>query len=219
VEHARFLAVLIVLVIMSLLVVGIRESARANAVIVSVKLAAVLFFLSAGAACVKPENWSPFAPFGWSGIMSAAAVVFFAYLGFDAVSTTAEEATNPNRDLPIGIIMSLLVCTALYLGVAAVLSGIVPVIQYRSTADALAGVPLVSPEESVLRCVWAFPFSNCSRLIGSRVCWGLDLLPPTVPSPFCRCRFESLPPSQALPQGTPLLTRDERKLGSIPYRP
>ena len=146
---SNILAVLIVLVIMSLLVVGIRESARANAVMVSVKLAAVLFFLAAGAAYVKPENWSPFAPFGWSGIMSAAAVVFFAYLGFDAVSTTAEEATNPKRDLPIGIIMSLLVCTALYLAVAAVLSGIVPVIQYRSTPDALAGVPLVSPEESV----------------------------------------------------------------------
>ena len=81
--------------------------------------------------------------------MSAAAVVFFAYLGFDAVSTTAEEAKNPKRDLPIGIIMSLVVCTALYLAVAAVLSGIIPVSQYRSAADALPGAAMVSPEESV----------------------------------------------------------------------
>jgi basic amino acid/polyamine antiporter, APA family len=145
----NILAVLIVLAIMILLVIGVRESARANAVMVAVKLAAVLFFLAAGATYVKPENWSPFAPFGWSGIMGAAAVVFFAYIGFDAVSTTAEEAKNPKRDLPIGIITSLVVCTALYLAVAAVLSGIIPVIQYRSAADALPGVPMVSPEESV----------------------------------------------------------------------
>jgi APA family basic amino acid/polyamine antiporter len=145
----NILAVLIVLVIMMLLVIGVRESARANAMMVAVKLAAVLFFLGAGATYVKPENWSPFAPFGWSGIMSAAAVVFFAYIGFDAVSTTAEEAKNPKRDLPIGIIMSLVVCTALYLAVAAVLSGIIPVIEYRSTADALPGAAMVSPEASV----------------------------------------------------------------------
>jgi APA family basic amino acid/polyamine antiporter len=145
----NILAVLIVLVIMMLLVIGVRESARANAMMVAVKLAAVLFFLGAGATYVRPENWSPFAPFGWSGIMSAAAVVFFAYIGFDAVSTTAEEAKNPKRDLPIGIIMSLVVCTALYLAVAAVLSGIIPVIEYRSAADALPGAAMVSPEASV----------------------------------------------------------------------
>ena len=78
-----------------LLVIGIRESARFNAVMVAIKLAAVLFFIVAGFRFVKPENWSPFAPYGWSGIMAAAAVVFFAYIGFDAVSTTAEEAKNP----------------------------------------------------------------------------------------------------------------------------
>jgi APA family basic amino acid/polyamine antiporter len=116
---------------------------------VAVKLVAVLFFLGAGAAYVEPANWTPFAPFGWSGIMAAAAVVFFAYIGFDAVSTTAEEARNPSRDLPIGIIASLVVCTLLYLAVAAVLSGIVPVIQFRSAGDALPGVPVVTPEESV----------------------------------------------------------------------
>ena len=75
----------------------------------------MLFFIAAGATFVKPENWSPFAPYGWSGVMAAAAVVFFAYIGFDAVSTTAEEAKNPKRDLPIGIIASLVICTALYL--------------------------------------------------------------------------------------------------------
>jgi APA family basic amino acid/polyamine antiporter len=145
----NMLAVLIVLVIMVLLVIGVRESARANAIMVAVKLVAVLFFIGAGFTYVRPENWSPFAPYGWSGIMAAAAVVFFAYIGFDAVSTTAEEARNPKRDLPIGIIASLVVCTALYLAVAAVLSGIVPVIQFRTAADALPGTAVVAPEESV----------------------------------------------------------------------
>ena len=124
-------AMLIVLAIMVLLVVGVRESARFNAVMVTVKLAAVLFFIVVGAGYVKPENWSPFAPYGWSGIMTGAAVVFFAYIGFDAVSTTAEEAKNPSRDLPIGIIASLIICTALYLIVAGILSGIVPVVQFK----------------------------------------------------------------------------------------
>src|SRR5687768_4411447 len=145
----NLLAMLIVLVIMVLLVIGVRESARANAFLVAVKLVAIVIFLGAGFAFVRPENWSPFAPYGWSGIMAAAAVVFFAYIGFDAVSTTAEEAKNPKRDLPIGIIASLVVCTILYLSVAAVLSGIIPVIQFRSAADALPGVAMVSPEESV----------------------------------------------------------------------
>jgi APA family basic amino acid/polyamine antiporter len=145
----NLLAVLIVLVIMILLVIGIRESARANAVMVGIKLVAVLFFIAAGATYVKPENWSPFAPYGWSGIMSAGAVVFFAYIGFDAVSTTAEEAKNPKRDLPIGIIASLVVCTVLYLAVALILSGIVPVTQFRGSAEALPGMPIVPAEESI----------------------------------------------------------------------
>ncbi len=130
-------AIFIVLAIMVVLVIGVRESARFNAVMVTIKLAAVLFFIVVGAGYVKPENWSPFAPFGWSGIMAAGAVVFFAYIGFDAVSTTAEEARNPSRDLPIGIIASLIVCTALYLLVAGVLSGILPVTQYRDDAQFL----------------------------------------------------------------------------------
>jgi len=142
-------AVIIVLLIMVLLVVGIRESARFNAVMVAIKLVAVLFFLAAGVSYVEPANWTPFAPYGWPGIMAAAAVVFFAYIGFDAVSTTAEEATNPQRDLPIGIIASLVVCTVLYLAVGAVLSGIIPVVEYRSALDALPGVNMVDQAESV----------------------------------------------------------------------
>jgi len=138
-------AVLIVLAIMGLLIIGIRESARANAVMVVIKLAAVAVFIVAGGSFVKPENWSPFAPYGWPGIMAAAAVVFFAYIGFDAVSTTAEEAKNPQRDLPIGIIASLIICTLLYLVVAAILSGIVPVSHYRSFEAALPGTPIADP--------------------------------------------------------------------------
>jgi APA family basic amino acid/polyamine antiporter len=124
-------AVLIVLGIMVLLVVGVRESARFNAAMVTIKLAAVLFFIAVGVTYVKPANWSPFMPYGFPGVMTGAAVVFFAYIGFDAVSTTAEEAKNPSRDLPIGIIASLVVCTVLYLAVAGILSGIVPVVQYK----------------------------------------------------------------------------------------
>ena len=142
-------AVIIVLLIMILLVIGVRESARFNAVMVAIKVAAVLFFLAAGVAYVEPANWQPFAPYGVPGIMAAAAVVFFAYIGFDAVSTTAEEAKNPQRDLPIGIIASLIICTVLYLAVGGVLSGIVPVIQFRATEAALPGVAMVTPAESI----------------------------------------------------------------------
>jgi APA family basic amino acid/polyamine antiporter len=98
---------------------------------------------------VEPANWTPFAPYGWPGIMAAAAVVFFAYIGFDAVSTTAEEAKNPQRDLPIGIIASLVICTVLYLAVGFVLSGIVPVIHFRASEAALPGVAMVEAAESV----------------------------------------------------------------------
>jgi APA family basic amino acid/polyamine antiporter len=138
-------AMLIVLVMMVLLVIGVRESARFNAAMVAVKGAAVLFFIAVGAAWVDPGNWTPFAPYGTSGVMAAAAVVFFAYIGFDAVSTTAEEARNPRRDLPIGIIASLVICTVLYLAVAAILSGIVPVTQYRSNPGALPGAAAADP--------------------------------------------------------------------------
>ena len=130
-------AAIIVLFITVLLVVGVRESARFNAVMVAIKLAAVLFFIAAGFTYVEPANWSPFMPYGFSGVMAAAAVVFFAYIGFDAVSTTAEEAKNPQRDLPIGIIASLVLCTFLYLVVSAILTGILPVVEYKADAQFL----------------------------------------------------------------------------------
>jgi APA family basic amino acid/polyamine antiporter len=102
---------------------------------VTVKLAAILFFIVVGVGYVQPANWSPFMPYGFPGVSLAAGVVFFAYIGFDAVSTTAEEARNPSRDLPIGIIASLIICTLLYLLVAGILSGIIPVVQYKSDAQ------------------------------------------------------------------------------------
>jgi APA family basic amino acid/polyamine antiporter len=141
-------AVIIVLLITVLLVIGVRESARFNAALVAVKTLAVLFFIAAGFSHVDTSNWSPFAPYGWSGIMAAGGVVFFAYIGFDAVSTTAEEAKNPQRDLPIGIIASLVICTILYIAVAAILTGIIPVTTFRTTEAALAGAAIVPPEES-----------------------------------------------------------------------
>jgi basic amino acid/polyamine antiporter, APA family len=140
-------AVLIVLLMMILLIIGVRESARFNGVMVFIKVLAVLIFLGVGFSHVEPTNWEPYAPYGWSGVMGAAAVVFFAYIGFDAVSTTAEEAKNPQRDLPIGIIASLLICTVLYIAVAAVLSGIIPVTEYRSNESTLPGAPIQTPEQ------------------------------------------------------------------------
>jgi basic amino acid/polyamine antiporter, APA family len=123
-------AFLIALVITAILVVGIRESARFNATIVVIKLAVVLFVIGLGSRFVNTANWghdwASFAPMGFSGVGAGAAYIFFAYIGFDAVSTTAQEAKNPQRDLPIGIITSLLVCTVLYILVAGVLTGMVP---------------------------------------------------------------------------------------------
>ena len=122
-------ALLIALVITAILVVGIQESARFNAGIVIVKLAVVLFVIALGAHYVDRANWGTswqtYSPVGLSGIGLAAGLVFFSYIGFDAVSTTAQEAKNPKRDLPIGIILSLVICTILYIAVAAVLTGMV----------------------------------------------------------------------------------------------
>jgi len=123
-------AFLIALVITAILTVGIKESARFNATIVVIKVAVVLFVIGLGITYVNTGNWghswSSFAPMGFGGIGAGAAYIFFAYIGFDAVSTTAQEAKNPQRDLPIGIIVSLLVCTVLYISVAAVLTGMMP---------------------------------------------------------------------------------------------
>jgi len=139
-------AVFIIALITVVLVVGIRESARVNTALVAIKVAAVLFVIGVGAFYVNPANWHPFAPYGLAGLnlfgrtllgqsdaggnplgmLAGAALAFFAYIGFDSVSTHAEEAKKPQRDVPIAIVVSLLLCTALYMGVVAVLTGMVP---------------------------------------------------------------------------------------------
>jgi APA family basic amino acid/polyamine antiporter len=139
-------AVLIVAIITAVLVKGIKESAGFNALMVFIKVTIVLFVILVGAFYVNLENWQPFAPYGWTGIsffgipvhgqttpkgeplgmLAGAAIIFFAYIGFDSVSTHAEEAKRPQRDVPIGILCSLIICTLLYIGVVAVLTGMVP---------------------------------------------------------------------------------------------
>lgn len=139
-------AIIITGIVTFILVKGIKESANFNATMVGIKLAAVLFVIGVGAFYVDPKNWVPFAPYGLSGVsffgktlfgqtgaageplgmLAGAATIFFAYIGFDSVSTHAEEARNPRRDVPIGIISSLLICTVLYIAVSAILTGMVP---------------------------------------------------------------------------------------------
>ena len=125
----------IILVLMFMLIAGVKGSARLNTAMVFVKLLAIVIFLSVGLFHINPENWSPFVPFGWFsydelgkpiGILAGASVVFFAYVGFDAVSTATEEANKPQRDVPIGILASLIFCTVIYIVVSGVLTGIVP---------------------------------------------------------------------------------------------
>jgi APA family basic amino acid/polyamine antiporter len=137
-------AVLAVTIVTIVLVRGIKESANFNALMVAIKVAAVLFVIAVGAFFINPENWKPFAPYGWTGlsffgipvfgearggqpvgVLAGGAIIFFAYIGFDSVSTHAEEARNPRRDVPIGIICSLVICTVLYVAVVAVLTGMV----------------------------------------------------------------------------------------------
>src|SRR5438046_2753529 len=126
-------AVIIIAIITTLLVIGIKESANVNNVIVFVKVAVVLLFIIGAAHAINPANWHPFIPpqegpgiYGWSGVMTGGAIVFFAYIGFDAVSTAAQEAKNPQKDMPIGIIGSLLICTVLYILVSGIATGVVP---------------------------------------------------------------------------------------------
>jgi amino acid transporter len=148
-------AILVVLLVTAVLVKGIQESAGFNALMVGIKVAAVLFVIGVGAFFINPENWTRrFAPYGWTGVsffgipiagetnssgdpvgaLAGAAIIFFAYIGFDSVSTHAEEARNPQRDVPIGIIASLLICTVLYIGVVAVLTGMVPYLELNKDA-------------------------------------------------------------------------------------
>jgi APA family basic amino acid/polyamine antiporter len=147
-------AVLITFALTVILVIGIRESARFNAAMVITKLAVVLFVILVGAWYVIPANWTPIAPYGWTGLsffgttvhgqsdaggkplgmLAGSAMIFFAYIGFDAVSTNSEEAKNPHRDVPIGILGSLIICTILYICVAAVLTGMVPYTEIQVNA-------------------------------------------------------------------------------------
>ena len=119
-------AFVIVMLLTVVLVRGIKESAQTNNVMVLLKICAILIFIGFASHLIHPANWHPFAPNGWPGILTGGSIIFFTYIGFDSVSTAAEECKNPQRDLPIGIIATLVVCTALYIGVVVVLTGIVP---------------------------------------------------------------------------------------------
>ena len=119
-------AFLIVLILTVILVRGIRESASTNNMMVGFKLIAILIFVFAAIGFIHPSNWHPFMPNGWSGVLTGGSIIFFTYIGFDSVSTAAEECNNPQRDLPIGIIATLAVCTVLYVAVAVCLTGLVP---------------------------------------------------------------------------------------------
>ena len=118
-------AFLIVMLLTMVLVRGIRESAETNNVMVLLKIAAILLFIGVGAHYIHPTNWKPFYPNGWSGVLTGGSIIFFTYIGFDSVSTAAEECKNPQRDVPIGIIATLIICTILYIGVAVVLTSLI----------------------------------------------------------------------------------------------
>jgi len=160
-------AIAIVLVVSGLLVLGIKESANTNAALVVIKAMVLVVFVCAGAAYVQRSHLTPFIPantgafgaFGWSGVLRGAGVMFFAYIGFDAVSTAAQEAKNPARDMPVGILGSLAICTVLYILVAIVLLGIVPY-QQLNVADPLA----VGIDATGLR--WLSPVIKVAALFG-----------------------------------------------------
>jgi APA family basic amino acid/polyamine antiporter len=132
-------AFLVVMILTVILVRGIRESARTNNIMVLIKIAAILLFVGFGASFIHPANYHPFSPNGWTGVLAGGSIIFFTYIGFDSVSTASEECRNPRRDVPIGIIATLIVCTILYVGVAVVLTGIV---HWQSVAG--DGAPVVN---------------------------------------------------------------------------
>jgi APA family basic amino acid/polyamine antiporter len=132
-------AFIIVLLLTVVLVRGIRESARTNNIMVLIKIAAILLFIFFGLSFIHPSNYHPFSPNGFSGVLAGGSIIFFTYIGFDSVSTASEECKNPRRDVPIGIVATLVVCTILYIGVAGVLTGIVP---WQSIAG--DGAPVVT---------------------------------------------------------------------------
>ncbi len=130
-------AVAIVALITWVLVLGIKESAWANTVMVIIKLAILAFFIAVGAFWVRPDNWTPFMPNGWNGVFVGASLIFFAYIGFDAVSTAAEEAKNPQKDMPRAMMISLAVTSIIYIVVTLVMTGLVPWREHGN-ADPLA---------------------------------------------------------------------------------
>ncbi|MEZ4455638.1 MAG: amino acid permease [Gemmatimonadales bacterium] len=189
-------AVLIVFLVTALLVRGIKESARVNDVIVFVKVGVVLLFLLFAWRAIDPANWQPFIPantgarenFGVSGIIAGAGIVFFAYIGFDAVSTAAQEAKNPKRDMPIGIIASLIICTVLYIAVSAVATGVVPYSQL-DVPDPIAKVADAAGLGWMTRLIELGAIAGLSSVIlvqlmgQARVFWSMandGLLPPVV---------------------------------------
>lgn len=131
-------AVGILVLITYILIKGVKGSTNTNNVIVWIKLAVVFLFIILAVGHVKPANWHPFMPYGWNGVFSGASVIFFAYIGFDAVSTAAEEVKNPQKDLPKGIISSLIICTVLYIVVSAILTGVVPYYKFKETSAPVA---------------------------------------------------------------------------------
>jgi Amino acid transporters len=161
-------AIFIICAVSTLLIVGIKESANVNAVVVVIKVAVVLVVIGVGIWFVKGSNYTPFIPentgkfgeFGWSGILRAAGVIFFAYIGFDAVSTAAQEAKNPQKDMPIGIIGSLIVCTILYIAFSVVLTGLA---NYKDFKDAAAPVA-VAIANTPYR--WLHPLVNLAIILG-----------------------------------------------------
>jgi basic amino acid/polyamine antiporter, APA family len=160
-SYFNFPAFLIVFVLTVLLVRGVKESAEANNVMVAIKIGAILTFLVVGGMLVHPANWKPFAPSGFGGIVTGGAIVFFTYIGFDSVSTAAEEAKNPQRDLPIGIITSLIVCTILYIGVSIVLLGMM---NYKTF---VSGPASEAPVAYALQHLGASRFAQSVIVIGA----------------------------------------------------
>ena len=154
-------AFLIVFVLTILLVRGVKESAKANNIMVVVKIGAIVTFLVVGGMLIHPANWHPFAPAGFSGIVTGGAIIFFTYIGFDSVSTAAEEAKNPQRDIPIGIIASLIVCAVLYIAVALVLLGMM---KYSTFGT---GEAADAPVAYALRTLGASPVNQSIIVIGA----------------------------------------------------
>ncbi|SPF36228.1 Uncharacterized amino acid permease YfnA [Candidatus Sulfopaludibacter sp. SbA4] len=165
-------AVFVIVAISCLLMIGISESARVNAIIVVVKLTIVVIVICVGYSYINPQNYVPFIPpntgpgeFGWSGIMRGAGVIFFAYIGFDAVSTAAQEAKKPQRDMPIGIIGSLVVCTILYILFARVLTGMVPYRTFHNDAAPVGTVISLFPSQTLQTAIYFGIIAGYSSVI------------------------------------------------------